>query len=67
MTSFFEADQARLKIKMILINHNWYKHASVVKDDEGFSILIGVSHVNENIRNIISNISNNVTVKMSVI
>jgi hypothetical protein len=50
MTTFFEASQARIVLKMKLIEYAWYKNSSVVSSEDGFEVLIGVSRLNNMIR-----------------
>jgi len=55
MTTFFDANQARLKLKMILSNYCWYKGSCIImdKDENNFVILINVSDMSDNIFKII--------------
>lgn len=66
MTTFFEASQARLIIKMKLINYSWYKSASVITDDDGFAVLIGVKKINNSIRKAIPNVFNGVVIRTAL-
>lgn len=66
MTTFFEASQVRLAIKMKLINYSWYKSASVVTDDDGFAVLIGVKQLNNSVRKAIPHVFNGVVVRTSL-
>ena len=66
MSTFSEANQVRLMLKMKLSQHSWYSSSTVVSIDDGFGVLIGVSHVDNQIRKLISPVVNGVTVKTEV-
>lgn len=66
MTTFFEANQARLQLKMKLVNHSWYKGISVVSSDDGFDVLIGVTHIDNSIRKVVPQVFNDVSVAMQI-
>jgi hypothetical protein len=66
MTTFFEASQVRLVLKMKLSNYSWYKGCSVVAAEEGYAVLIGVTHINSSIQKVIPRVCSGVTVKAEV-
>ena len=67
MTTFFEASQARLILKMKLSNYAWYNDSCVVTDDEeDFAVLIGVSKINQKVRKIIPKKLNDVFIRLKI-
>ncbi|MFA6609075.1 MAG: hypothetical protein WCT07_04185 [Candidatus Paceibacterota bacterium] len=66
MVSFFEANQARLKLKMKLSNYAWYHDCGVVSYDDGYIILAGITRLDPKIRNIIPKKIGNVIIHLKV-
>jgi len=63
MSTFKEANQVRLALKMKLSQYSWYISSTVIVDNEGYSVLIVVKHVDNNVRKIISPVINGVGIK----
>ncbi len=66
MSTFSEANQVRLVLKMKLSQHSWYSSSTVISIDDGFGVLIGVSRIDNQIRKLISPVIDGVTVKTEV-
>lgn len=66
MSTFREADRARVSLKMKLSQYGWYKSSSVIAVDDGYGIVIGVSHIDNKVRKIVSPVINGVSVKTEV-
>jgi hypothetical protein len=66
MSTFNEANQVRLILKMKLSQHSWYSSSMVVSLDDGFGVLIGVAYMDNRIRKEISPVVNGVSVKTEV-
>ncbi len=66
MSTFSEANQVRLALKMKLAQHYWYSSSMVHAIDDGFGVTIGVSHIDNNIRKLIPPVINGVAVKTEV-
>jgi len=66
MTTFSEANQVRLALKMKLSNYAWYNGSHVASVNDGFAVIITVSHVDNKIRKIISPVVDGVSVKTEV-
>lgn len=66
MTSFAEAHQARLILKMKFHVYPWYKYTAVLPDKEGYSAVIYVKYLNKSIRKTIPIIIGNVSVRTEV-
>ncbi len=64
MATFREADQVRLALKMKLHFHAWYKSSTVVPDNDGYSVIVGVKHLDNQVRKIISPVLNGVAIKV---
>jgi len=66
MTTFAEASQTRLILKMKFSNYSWYNGCSVVTDDDGFAVLIGVTRLDNSVRKIIPNVHEGVVIKTKI-
>jgi hypothetical protein len=66
MSSFSEANQVRLMLKMKLSQHSWYSSSTVISIDDGFGVLIGVSQMDNHIRKVVPPVVNGVSVKAEV-
>lgn len=67
MSTFNEANQARLSLKMILSNYSWFSYSNVEAENDDYIIVIGVSWTDNSIRKIIPIVHNGVGVKVDVI
>ncbi len=66
MTTFREAYQVRLALKMKYSQHAWYSSSVVFAVDDGFGVVIEVSQMNDKIRKLISPVVNGVSVRAEV-
>lgn len=66
MVTFSTANRVRLSLKMKLSQHSWYKSSLVISDSEGYSIIINVKQLDNQIRKIISPVVEGVSVKTEV-
>jgi hypothetical protein len=68
MTTFFEANQVRLMLKMKLSIYGWYKDSCVIVSDDmsEYAVLVGVSRIDNKIRKIVTPRVRNVTIKLKV-
>jgi hypothetical protein len=66
MSTFREANQVRLILKMKLHYYAWYKSSVVVSNKEEYSVVIGAKHLDNKIRKLISPVMNGVSVKVEV-
>lgn len=66
MSTFREASQVRLVMKMKLSMHAWYSSSTVVSVDDGFGVVIGVKHMDNNIRKLVPPVVDGVSVKAEV-
>lgn len=64
MSTFKEANQVRLALKMRLSNHAWYQSSRVIPDDDGFSIVVAVSKLDNQVRKVISPVIDGVGIKV---
>lgn len=66
MVTFFEANQARLSIKMKLSNYSWYNWSVVVAEQDGYSILLNLKKIDNSVRKLVAPVVHGVSVKMEV-
>ncbi len=66
MISFREANQLRLALKMKFSNYAWYRWSMIVPSTDGFSIIIGASYINNNVRKVVSPVYGGASVKLEV-
>lgn len=64
MTTFFEANQVKLSLKMKLSNYSWYEGASVLFEEDKFFVLVSVSRITSKVKKAIPNKVNNVIVRL---
>lgn len=63
MSTFKEADQARVALKMKLSQYAWYKSCAVLSVDDGYCVVVTVKNVNNTVRKIISPVIDGVTIR----
>jgi len=63
MVTFREANQVRISLKIKLSMYAWYSSSTVGSIDDGYSVVIHVSRLDNQIRKIIAPIINGVSVK----
>jgi hypothetical protein len=66
MSTFAEANQVRLILKMKYSQYAWYKSSRVFAISDGFGIIIGASHVDDKVRKLVAPVVNGVSVKTEV-
>jgi hypothetical protein len=66
MSTFREANQARLMLKMKLSDYAWYRSSRVVTDNDGYSVIVGVQKLDNQVRKLISPVLIGVSVKTEV-
>ena len=66
MSTFSEANQVRLALKMKLSNYAWYRASHIATVDDGFAIVVSVTHLDNKIRKIISPVIDGISVKVEV-
>lgn len=64
MTTFFEATQAKLILKMSLSNYSWYEGISVIFEKDKFLVLVSVSKINNMVKKIVPNKVDDVIVRL---
>jgi hypothetical protein len=63
MSTFSDANQVRLQLKMKLSMYAWYSSSTVVSVDDGFGVVIGVRRIDNNIRKLVPPVVNSVSIK----
>jgi hypothetical protein len=66
MSTFSEANQVRLALKMKLSMHSWYSSSTVLSLDDGFGVVVGVKQLDNTIRKLIPPVMDGVSVKTEV-
>ena len=66
MSTFSDANQVRLVLKMKLSMYSWYSSSTVVSIDDGFGVIIGVKHMDNNVRKLVPPVVDGVSVKAEV-
>jgi hypothetical protein len=66
MSTFTDANQVRLALKMKLSMYAWYSTSTVVAVDDGFGVIIGVKHMDNGIRKLVPPVVDGVSVKAEV-
>ena len=66
MSTFSDANQVRLGLKMKLSMYAWYSSSTVVANEDGFGIVIGVKHMDNSIRKLVPPVVNGISVKAEV-
>lgn len=66
MAIFFEANQVRLALKMKLSAYGWYSSSAVISQDDGYSIVIVVKRLDNQVRKLVPSVINGVSIKTEV-
>jgi hypothetical protein len=66
MSTFSEANQVRLLLKMKLSQYSWYSSSTVLNIDDGFGVVIGVKQMDNTIRKLVPPVIDGVSVKTEV-
>lgn len=66
MSTFSEANQIRLMLKMKLSQYAWYSSSTVVSIDDGFGVVVGVKQLDNAVRKQIPPVIDGVSVKAEV-
>lgn len=66
MSTFSEANQVRLALKMKLSQYSWYASSMVFSIDDGFGVVIGVKQIDNKVRKLIAPVINGVAVRTEI-
>jgi len=66
MSTFSDANQVRLALKMKLSMYAWYSSSTVVTVDDGFGVVVGVKRMDNGIRKLVPPVVDGVSVKAEV-
>ena len=66
MATFSEANQVRLVLKMRYSQYSWYRASVVASIDDDYGVVIGVKHIDNNIRKLIAPFVEGVSIKTEV-
>lgn len=63
MSTFKEANQVRLKLKMKYSQYAWYSSSVAISTDDGFGIVMMAHQIDNKIRKLISPVVDGISVK----
>jgi hypothetical protein len=66
MATFFEANQARMSLKMKLSNFAWYNWSVVISEQDGYSILINVKKIDNSVRKLVAPVVKGVSTRLEL-
>lgn len=64
MSSFNDAAQARLSLKMLLSNYWWYEGSVVISDGDSYSVIIYSQIIDNDIKKLVPTVHKDVSVKL---
>jgi len=66
MSTFSEANQVRLVLKMKLVQYFWYSSSTVLSADDGFVVVVGVKQMDNTVRKLVPPVVDGVSVKVEL-
>ena len=66
MSTFSEANQVRLGLKMKLSNYAWYNSSAVINVNDGFGIVVVASRLDNKVRKIVPPLIDGISIKVEV-
>jgi hypothetical protein len=63
MSTFKEANQVRISLKMKLSQHWWYSSSAVTSESDGYAVVIFVRQMDNAVRKLITPVVDGVSVK----
>lgn len=66
MSTFYEANQVRLGLKMKLSAYHWYNSIRVSTVSDGFGVIIGVKQVDNTVRKLIPPVVDGISIKTEI-
>lgn len=66
MSTFSDANQVRLILKMKLSQYAWYSSSTVLSISDGFGVVIGVKRVDNAVRKLVPPVVEGVSVKVEL-
>lgn len=63
MATFKEANQVRIGLKIKLSQYSWYSSSAVMSEDDGYSIVVYVHRLDNNVRKVIGPVIDGVSIK----
>jgi hypothetical protein len=67
MCSYVEANRSRILLRTLLSLYSWYYNSEIVAENGQYIILISITHMNSEIRNIIPSSHNNIAIKINTL
>jgi len=66
MITFRDANQARMALKMKLSVYGWYGSSMIISGQDGYSVLVLVKRLDNQVRKVISPVYNGVSVRVEL-
>ncbi len=66
MATFSETNQLKYALKMKLVNYAWFKNAHVVSSDDGYSIVVVTSKIDNFVKKIVAPVVKGISVKLEI-
>lgn len=63
MSTYIEAVRSKTSLKTFLSFYSWYHSSEIVFENGQYMIMISVNRINDEIRNVIPNTHNNITIR----
>jgi hypothetical protein len=67
MSSFYEANQAKLSIKMLLSDYAWFRSSSVENQGDDYIVVVDISRIDNSIRKLIPIVHKDINIKTEVV
>jgi hypothetical protein len=67
MSTFKEANQAKISLKMPLSNYSWFKGMVVATDNDGFCVVVNVSKIDNKVKRLVPQVHQAVSVRLNEI
>jgi len=67
MSSFSEANQAKLSLKMLLSDYSWFRAITIENQENEYIVVVDVLKINDGIRKIIPVVHKEVLVRTEVV
>ncbi len=64
MSTYTEANQTRMAVKMKLSNYSWYNWSAVIADKNSYFILVHVKKINMTVKKTVPPVINGVSIKI---
>jgi hypothetical protein len=67
MTTFHQANQIRLSLKMKFSKYSWYDSSLIANQNDGYAVIIMVRKIDGEVKKLISPVVNGVSIRTEII